>query len=103
MPGFSLSKLKWFWHFSGRHPLNRVWYYDTLGVVWYLAWLPLLCLYIYRHRRLEFTIVFLMCAVYFSAISAVTFGSVRLRMPIEFFLLAGFIAACPEIFPRLEK
>jgi hypothetical protein len=103
LPGFALDKLKWFWHFSARHPLNRTWYYDAVGVVWYLAWLPLAAVFVRRRARSGGVILFLACALYFSAVAVVTFGSARMRMPIEFFLIAMEIGAVPLLIPALKS
>lgn len=102
LPGFVLDKLKWFWHYSGRHPLNRTWYYDAVGIVWYLIWLPLAAVFVIRRPRCGITTVFLATALYLSAVAAVTFGSARMRMPIEFFLIAMEIGAVPLLIPALK-
>lgn len=101
LPLLALDKLKWFWHFSARHPLNRAWYYDLVGAVWYLAWLPLAVFFIVKNPKDTLVLTFLSSALYFSAVAITTFGSARMRLPIEFMLIALELRALQALRSRV--
>lgn len=103
MPVFALHKLKWFWHFSGRHPSHRSFFQDVLGVIWYFAWLPLVFMFLLKEWKTPITVLFITYAAYFSAITVVTFGMVRFRMPIEFLLILFSIYSVPFALKKAER
>ncbi|MFC1521611.1 hypothetical protein ACFL6Y_04300 [Elusimicrobiota bacterium] len=101
VPWLFLQRLKWFWHYSGRHPSNRTWYYDLLGVAWYLVWMPFAFIYLRSNPDPHFRAIFITVAIYFSLIAMVSLGSVRMRMPMEFMLIMMFIQGIPLVLRRL--
>jgi len=103
LPWFGLQKLKWFWHYSPRHPSNRTWYYDLGGIAWYLVWLPLAILYVVREPSASFVSTFTAVGLYFSLIALVTFGSPRLRMPMEFMLILMYVKGIPYFLKGLTR
>ena len=102
LPWLSLQKLKWFWHYAGRHPITRTWYFDLLGVFWYLAWIPFAVMFLFKYPKAEFSAIFYVVAVYFSFLVIATFGSVRLRVPMEFLLMLMYLNGIPMVLKKLR-
>ncbi len=104
IPWLTVQKLKWFWHYSPKHPYHRSLLQDIIGLLSYGIFIPFFIWGFWRHRKERPYQFLLWLIIYFCLSTMASYGCTRLRLPLDPFLITVAFFALWELMPKnLQK
>ncbi|MFC1517574.1 hypothetical protein ACFL5G_03345 [Candidatus Margulisiibacteriota bacterium] len=99
-PWLAIQKLKWFWHFSPKHPYHRNLRDDLVGLFSYGIFIPFMIWGFWSNRRNKKYQFLLWLIFYFSLMTVATYGCTRLRLPLDPFLIMVAFIEIVRLLPK---
>jgi MFS family permease len=100
LPWLTVQKLKWFWHYSPKHPYHRTLSGDLVGLFYYGIFIPFFIFGFWRHRKEQYYQRILWIILYFCLTTAAMHGTTRYRLPLDPLLITIALYTIWELLPK---
>ncbi|MBU0579764.1 MAG: glycosyltransferase family 39 protein [Candidatus Margulisbacteria bacterium] len=103
IPWLVTQKLKWFWHYSPKHPYHRNLKDDLIGLFSYGIFVPFFIWGFWQNRRDKKYQLLLWIILYFNLVTIATYGCTRLRLPLDpLLIMVAFITITELLRNKLK-